>query len=133
MNRRTQEGESRRDATRCLKRYLARTSTDCSRTRIAGSSDHVQPGRPLPLPCWLPDSTSGSDSATMKLLAEGGEVEVSTTNPGGQTGGRLAAAEHAVALILAETALAADAYPKLLDAIATSLGWQFGAVWEEVP
>jgi PAS domain S-box-containing protein len=43
------------------------------------------------------------------------------------------ATEHAVALILSETTDAADAYPKLLEAIGTSLGWQFGALWEEVP
>jgi PAS domain S-box-containing protein len=52
---------------------------------------------------------------------------------GGQDGGRFIATEHAVALILGETALASEAYPKILEAIATSLGWQFGAVWEERP
>jgi PAS domain S-box-containing protein len=43
------------------------------------------------------------------------------------------ALEHEVALILVETAAVSDAYPKLLEAIATALGWQFGAVWEEEP
>jgi PAS domain S-box-containing protein len=47
--------------------------------------------------------------------------------------GKFLATEHAVALILSETTDTADAYPKLLEAIGTSLGWQFGAVWEEVP
>ena len=42
------------------------------------------------------------------------------------------ATEHAVALILSETTDTAEAYPKLLEAIGTSLGWQFGALWEEV-
>jgi hypothetical protein len=35
------------------------------------------------------------------------------------------AIEHDVALILAETASGADAYPKLLETIATALGWEF--------
>jgi PAS domain S-box-containing protein len=48
-------------------------------------------------------------------------------------GGKFLAIEHRVALILAETASAAEAYPKLLEAIATSLEWEFGAVWEEAP
>ena len=39
--------------------------------------------------------------------------------------------EHEVALILAETSAVAEAYPKLLETIGTSLGWDFGAVWEE--
>ena len=56
-----------------------------------------------------------------------------SANRGGQDGGRFIATEHAVALILGETALASEAYPKILQAIATSLGWQFGAVWEELP
>jgi hypothetical protein len=43
-------------------------------------------------------------------------------------GGKFIATEHAVALILGETAVASEAYPKILEAIATSLGWQFGAV-----
>jgi PAS domain S-box-containing protein len=53
---------------------------------------------------------------------------------GGQTtaaAGRFVAVEHAVALILVETASAAEAYPKLLETVATSLDWEFGAVWEE--
>jgi PAS domain S-box-containing protein len=47
------------------------------------------------------------------------------------TGGRFVAVEHAVALILVETASADEAYPRLLETIAASLGWEFGAVWEE--
>jgi PAS domain S-box-containing protein len=47
--------------------------------------------------------------------------------------GKFLAIEHDVALILAETASDADAYPKLLETIATALGWEFGAVWEEAP
>jgi PAS domain S-box-containing protein len=43
------------------------------------------------------------------------------------------ALEHEVALILVETVTVAEAYPKLLETIATALGWQFGAVWEEEP
>jgi PAS domain S-box-containing protein len=54
----------------------------------------------------------------------------------GEDGGRRAAEkilalEHEVALILAATVTVAEAYPQLLEAIATALGWQFGAVWEE--
>ena len=52
---------------------------------------------------------------------------------GGQAGDRFVATEHAVALILGETALVAEAYPRILEAIANSLAWQFGAVWETVP
>jgi PAS domain S-box-containing protein len=50
-----------------------------------------------------------------------------------QAGGKFLALEHDVALILVETVGAAEAYPRLLETIATSLGWQFGAVWEESP
>ena len=53
---------------------------------------------------------------------------------GAADGGRkFLAIEHSVALILAETASSAEAYPRLLEAIATALGWEFGAVWEEAP
>jgi PAS domain S-box-containing protein len=59
---------------------------------------------------------------------------VSRTEPSDGVGqGRFVETEHAVALILGETAQPADAYPKLLEAIGTSLGWQFGAVWEQTP
>jgi PAS domain S-box-containing protein len=61
---------------------------------------------------------------------------VATTGPTrrvGQGTGKFIATEHAVALILGETAHAADAYPKILEAIGTSLDWQFGALWEQVP
>jgi PAS domain S-box-containing protein len=51
----------------------------------------------------------------------------------GRAGARFLALEHEVALILVATATVADAYPQLLETIATSLGWQFGAVWEEEP
>src|SRR5262245_4129137 len=44
---------------------------------------------------------------------------------------RFLALEHEVSLILAETTAAAEAYPRLLETIGTSLGWDFGAVWEE--
>jgi signal transduction protein with GAF and PtsI domain len=37
--------------------------------------------------------------------------------------------EHAVARVLAEAADAATAYRRLLGAIATSLGWEVGALW----
>ena len=47
------------------------------------------------------------------------------------TGTRFLALEHDVSLILAETAAAAEAYPHLLETIGSSLGWDFGAVWEE--
>jgi len=43
------------------------------------------------------------------------------------------ALEHEVALILVETTAVSEAYPKLLESIATALGWQYGAVWEEEP
>jgi PAS domain S-box-containing protein len=59
-------------------------------------------------------------------------VRQSTSQPGdGER--KFLATEHAVALILSETTDTADAYPMLLEAIGTSLGWQFGALWEEVP
>ena len=44
---------------------------------------------------------------------------------------RFLAIEHEVSLILAETSAAAEANPKLLQTVGTSLGWDFGAVWEE--
>lgn len=44
---------------------------------------------------------------------------------------RFLALEHEVSLILVETSAAAEAYPKLLETVGTSLGWDFGAVWEE--
>jgi two-component system, sensor histidine kinase and response regulator len=59
-------------------------------------------------------------------------VRQATSQPGhGER--KFLATEHAVALILSETTDTADAYPMLLEAIGTSLGWQFGALWEEVP
>jgi PAS domain S-box-containing protein len=39
--------------------------------------------------------------------------------------------EHEVALILAETSVVGEAYPKVLAALGSSLGWDFGAAWEE--
>jgi PAS domain S-box-containing protein len=48
-------------------------------------------------------------------------------------GRKFLAIEHRIALILAETASAEEAYPRLLETIATSLDWEFGAVWEEAP
>jgi PAS domain S-box-containing protein len=39
--------------------------------------------------------------------------------------------EHEVALILAETSVVAEAYPKVLETVGSSLGWDFGAAWEE--
>jgi PAS domain S-box-containing protein len=59
--------------------------------------------------------------------------ETAPPNRAGHDGDRFIATEHAVALVLGETAIASEAYPKILAAIATSLGWQFGAVWEQVP
>jgi hypothetical protein len=50
-----------------------------------------------------------------------------------RAGEKFLALEHEVALILVETEAVSDAYPKLLESIATALGWQFGAVWEEEP
>jgi PAS domain S-box-containing protein len=51
----------------------------------------------------------------------------------GAGGGGLLDVERAVALILVETAGTAEAYPRLLETIGTSLGWEFGAVWEAAP
>lgn len=39
--------------------------------------------------------------------------------------------EHEVALILAETSAVDEAYPKVLETVGSSLGWDFGAAWEE--
>jgi PAS domain S-box-containing protein len=50
-----------------------------------------------------------------------------------RAGEKFLALEHEVALILVETEAVGEAYPKLLASIATALGWQFGAVWEEEP
>jgi PAS domain S-box-containing protein len=50
-----------------------------------------------------------------------------------RAGEKYLALEHEVALILVETDTVAEAYPKLLQTVAASLGWQFGAVWEEEP
>ena len=47
------------------------------------------------------------------------------------TGRRFLGLEHQVALIVAEISTLAEAYPKLLETIGISLGWDFGAVWEE--
>jgi PAS domain S-box-containing protein len=47
-------------------------------------------------------------------------------------GHKFLATEHAVALILSEETRAADAYPRILEAIGTSLDWEFGGLWEEV-
>ena len=40
-------------------------------------------------------------------------------------------AEHAVARVLASAAGEREAYPRLLEAIGSSLGWDVGGVWEE--
>src|SRR5262245_64118723 len=48
-------------------------------------------------------------------------------------GEKFLALEHEVALILVENEAVSEAYPKLLESIATALGWQYGAVWEEEP
>ena len=50
---------------------------------------------------------------------------------GARPGDRFFAVEHAVALILVETRSASEAYPRLLETIGTSLGWEYGGVWEE--
>src|SRR5262245_37686960 len=50
-----------------------------------------------------------------------------------RAGEKYLALEHEVALILVETETVKEAYPKLLESIATALGWQYGAVWEEEP
>ena len=47
------------------------------------------------------------------------------------TGRRFLGLEHQVALILVEVSTLAVAYPKVLETVGTSLGWDFGAVWEE--
>ena len=47
------------------------------------------------------------------------------------TGRRFLGLEHQVALIVAEISTLAQAYPKLLETIGISLGWDFGAVWKE--
>jgi len=47
------------------------------------------------------------------------------------TGRRFLGLEHQVALIVAEISTLAEAYPRLLETIGISLGWDFGAVWEE--
>jgi PAS domain S-box-containing protein len=41
--------------------------------------------------------------------------------------------ERTVAQVLVETPSTAEAYPRLLETIGTSLGWEFGAVWEAAP
>ena len=51
-----------------------------------------------------------------------------------RTGGhKFLATEHAVALILSEETQAANAFPRILEAIGISLDWEFGGLWEEVP
>ena len=86
--------------------------------------------------CGQPVSR-GADSRTSLWedpgLRRAGQLSTTGLPEGGQAGDRFVATEHAVALILGETALAAEAYPRILEAIAHSLAWQFGAVWEEVP
>ena len=39
------------------------------------------------------------------------------------------AAEYATARVLAESARLADATPRILEAICTALGWEYGALW----
>ena len=39
--------------------------------------------------------------------------------------------EHAVARVLSEARDEATAFPRLLDAIGESLGWDAGAIWKE--
>jgi PAS domain S-box-containing protein len=65
---------------------------------------------------------------------ESSHVQQQAGGDGGQRAGEtFLALEHEVALILVETTAVSEAYPKLLESIATALGWQYGAVWEEEP
>jgi PAS domain S-box-containing protein len=50
---------------------------------------------------------------------------------GQRAGAKYLALEHDVALILVRTTTVSEAYPMLLQVIATALGWKYGAVWEE--
>ena len=63
----------------------------------------------------------------------GKEDEPQLSDSTSRTGNKLLATEHAVALILAEESRAADAYPRILEAIGTALDWEFAGLWEEVP
>jgi PAS domain S-box-containing protein len=73
--------------------------------------------------------TRGVEGATMRPI----EMQRVGGDDAGPVGEKFLALEHEVALILVETEAVSEAYPKLLEAIATALGWQFGAVWEEEP
>jgi len=42
---------------------------------------------------------------------------------------RQLAAEYATARVLAESARLAEATPRILEAICTTLGWEYGALW----
>src|ERR1044072_3309595 len=65
---------------------------------------------------------------------ESSHVQEQAGGDGAQRAGEtFLALEHEVALILVETTAVSEAYPKLLESIATALGWQYGAVWEEEP
>src|SRR5262245_12012638 len=44
--------------------------------------------------------------------------------------GRRLAAEYATARVLAESGRLADATPRILEAICTTLGWEYGALWQ---
>ena len=43
------------------------------------------------------------------------------------------AAEYATARVLAESARLAEATPRILEAICTTLGWEHGALWRVDP
>ncbi len=74
---------------------------------------------------WPTQHKRATMAIDMDRQAEGDEAQ--------RAGEKFLALEHEVGLILVETLTVSEAYPKLLETIATSLGWQFGAVWEEEP
>src|SRR5512134_1479357 len=47
--------------------------------------------------------------------------------------GRRLAAENATARVLAESGRLADAIPRIIEAICTTLGWEYGALWRVDP
>src|SRR5262245_28068397 len=66
----------------------------------------------------------------------GARPQLSAQKPSGHSpehSRSLLATAHAVALVLGGASTTVDGYPRILEAIGTSLGWQFGAVWEPAP
>jgi PAS domain S-box-containing protein len=86
-------------------------------------------GAPSLRPALSDEMTREVERATMRAI----DMQRVGGDDAGPAREKFLALEHEVALILVETEAVSEAYPKLLESIATALGWQYGAVWEEEP